>query len=129
MRLRLLRIGALVSLLTSGAGGEEPRAIASIARVLSAFEHTCSPNQCETLRAIVDDTTATVDERALAWALMRVLHVPHPEDKPRLLALENDLSVPFDVRTVAGVVLRLVHVPSAADRALLASVLADEGRR
>ena len=121
-----MRTVALVCVLVSGAGAEEPRAVESVARVLSSFEHTCSPRQCETLRAIVEDETASADEQLLAKALMRVLHVPDPADKPLLLALENDSSVPLDVRAVAGVIRRLVHIPSAADRALLACVVADE---
>lgn len=126
MHVLLLRTVALVCLLAAGVGAEEPRAILSVARVLSAFEHTCTPIQCEILRAIVKDETASADERVLAGSLMRVLHVPDPRDKPRLLALENDSSVPFEVRTVAGVILRLVHVPSAADRSLLTSVIAGQ---
>jgi hypothetical protein len=127
--LLLLLTVALVSVLISGAGAEESRAIDSIARVLSSFEHTCNPRQCETLRAIVEEETASGDEQLLARALMRVLHVPDAADKPRLLALENDSSVPLDVRTVAGVIRRLVHVPTAADRALVASVADHEDHR
>lgn len=119
---------ALIGALTSGVAADDRCAIESIARVLLAFEHTCSPAQCETLRTIVDGSTVSAGDRFLAGALTRVLHVPAPEDKPRLLALESDPSVPLPVRTVAGVILRLVHVPSASDRALLASVIADEGR-
>ena len=114
----------LVGPLTSGIVGEERRAIESIARVLFAFEHVCTASQIDTLKTIVEDRTASDAERALAGALMRVLHVPDPRDNSFLLALERDSSVPPSVRTVAGVMLRLVHVPSDADRALLEAVIA-----
>ena len=113
---------ALMFFLASGIRGEERSAIASMARILSEFMHTCTPAQCEMLRSIVAEDTTTIPERALASALLRVDHVPDPNDMAQLRALALDSSQTSDVRTVARVLYRLVHAPTDEDRAVLAAV-------
>jgi hypothetical protein len=112
---------ALAFLLSSGIRGEGG-AIESLARILSEFVHTCAPAQCETLRSIVAEDTASAPERALAAALLRVNHVPDPDDIAQLQSLATDPAQTPSVRAVASVLHRLVHVPSDEDRAVLSPV-------
>jgi hypothetical protein len=112
----------LTVLLSCCVQGDEP-AVGSLARILTEFEHICAPAQCDTLRSIAADDTASMSERALALALLRVKHVPDPADMARLRSLATDPDQTPSVRTVARVLYQLVHVPSAEDRDALLKIV------
>lgn len=106
-------------LLVAAIHAEERTALASIADILSKFEHKCTSAQCETLRAIVAADKITVPERTLAATLLRVDHIPHPNDMSLLEALALDPAQPSDVRTIAATLRRFVHMLTKNDRAVL----------
>jgi hypothetical protein len=110
---------AVMFLLIAEIHAEERTVLASIADILSKFEHKCTPAQCERLREIVEADTVTFPERTLAAALLRVHHTPHPKDMGILEALTSDPAQPSDVRTIATMLRRFVHMPTQTDRAVL----------
>jgi hypothetical protein len=105
--------------LAAGIHAEEPTVLASIADILSKFEHKCTRAQCETLREIVETDTVTFPERTLAEALLSVDHTPDAKDITILETLASDPAQPSDVRTIATMLRRFVHTPSQTDRAVL----------
>jgi hypothetical protein len=110
-------------LLAAEIHAEERTVLASIADILSEFEHKCTPAQCETLRAIVAADTVTVPERTLAAALLSVDHSPHPNDMSLLEALVLDPAQPSDIRTIARMLRGFVHMLAKNDRGVLDAVV------
>jgi hypothetical protein len=87
--------------------GEGRAAIESSASILSEFVHTCSPAQCETLRSIVAEDTASASERALAAALLRVFDrclSAHPSR-----SLNGDAARTSSKAAVSGIDLAIVQ--------------------
>jgi hypothetical protein len=110
---------AATLLLVAEIHAEQRTVLASIADIVSKFEHKCTAAQCETLRTIAEADTVTVAERTLAAALLRVDHVPDAKDISLLDTLASNPAQPSDVRAIATMLRRLVHMPTEADRAVL----------
>jgi hypothetical protein len=106
-------------LLVAAIHAEERTVLASIADILSKFEHKCTRAQCETLREIVETDTVTFPERTLAEALLSVDHTPDAKDITILETLASDPAQPSDVRSIATMLRRFVHAPTQTDRAVL----------
>ena len=99
-----VRIALLIGVVGSArVEGRPTSPVATMAAILMDLEHVCSPVQRRTLEVVLRQGVGTESERTLARAIVRIVHMPHPDDVAELKRLANDESVPDDVRTIARV--------------------------
>jgi hypothetical protein len=77
----------------------------TVAALFLEFVHVATAEQRIAL-GVIDDPATTAATRTLAQGLLRVLHVPHPEDVPALRALTTDSSQSRLARSLARVILQ-----------------------
>jgi hypothetical protein len=94
-----------------------------LAHILLNFTHVPSVSQEETLRDILDDAAATVQERVVAEALLNMEHVVSLEDRPKLDMLLRDDSAPASVKILASILRHVTHTPTEEDKEKLRALL------
>jgi hypothetical protein len=117
-----------VALWLADAGGPSCSAVAAIAAILLDLEHTCADRQCAELDAIIQAPSTTDEERAVARAVRRILHTPHPRDVPVLRALSRDWRVSSELRLLATMAGHFVHRATPAQREQLGRLAAASPR-
>jgi hypothetical protein len=111
--------GVIVLWATVCAAASPPTVTARIAAVLLQVEHVCTPAQRQILEEISRAAETTAADRAMAMAVLRLLHTPHPDDFVSLGRITMDPSLPEDMRQLAAVIRRFVHRLTPADRTLV----------
>jgi hypothetical protein len=91
-------------------------AVQTMAGILTGLNHFPSDADKQSLKQIVEDKSATADERTVAQALMNVEHKVSDADKAKLEAILEDQKASGSIKTLAGVILGLNHTPSEADK-------------
>ena len=94
-----------------------------LAHIVLNFIHVPSVSQEGTLRGILDDAAATVQERLVAEALLNMEHVVSLEDRPQLDMLMRDDSAPAAVKMLASILRHLTHTPTEEDKEKLRGLL------
>ncbi|MBS0365696.1 MAG: hypothetical protein JSR67_07740 [Proteobacteria bacterium] len=118
MKYRVVILSAVLSLglAASAAHAAESQAVRTMAGILLHLQHFATDTDKQSLKQIVQDSSATPDEHTVAEALMDVKHTVPAADRPKLAAIVKDDKASAGVKTLASVLLELKHVPSAGDK-------------
>lgn len=97
-------------------------AIQEIAEIILHLNHRPSSSEKDSLRQIINNGSASENERAIASALLNMNHHVRADDRAKLEQIANDSSAPMADRKVAGILANLNHHPSARDREELENI-------
>lgn len=90
-------------------------AIQEMVGILLHLHHHPSDSEKATLEKIVNDSSASANERTIASALMNMNHHVSADDRAKLRQIADDGSAPMADRTVAGILATINHKPSESD--------------
>ena len=110
-----LLLGSVASMVTAA----ESKAVQTMAGILLHLQHYPTDADKQSLKQIIEDKSATKDERTVAQALMDVQHTVAAADKPKLEAMVKSNKASSSVKTLAGIILKLNHMPSESDKGKL----------
>ena len=110
-----LLLGSVASMVTAA----ESKAVQTMAGILLHLQHYPTDADKQSLKQLIEDKSATKDERTVAQALMDVQHTVAAADKPKLEAMVKSNKASSSVKTLAGIILKLNHMPSESDKGKL----------
>ncbi len=90
-------------------------AIQEMVDILLHLHHHPSDSEKASLEKIVNDSSASANERTIASALLNMNHRVSADDKAKLQQIANDDSAPKADREVAGILATINHKPSESD--------------
>ena len=108
----VLLLGSVASMVNAA----ESKAVQTMAGILLHLQHYPTDADKQSLKQIIEDKSATKDERIVAQALMDVQHTVAAADKPKLEAMVKSDKASSSVKTLAEIILKLTHMPSESDK-------------
>src|SRR2546430_889521 len=111
----VLLLGSVASMVNAA----ESRAVQTMAGILLHLQHYPTDADKQSLKQIIEDKSATKDERTVAQALINVQHMVAAADKPKLEAIAKNDKATSPVKTLAEIILKLNHMPSESDKGKL----------
>ena len=108
----VLLLGSVASMVNAA----ESKAVQTMAGILLHLQHYPTDADKQSLKQIIEDKSATKDERTVAQALMDVQHTVAAADKPKLEAMLKSDKASSSVKTLAEIILKLTHMPSESDK-------------
>jgi hypothetical protein len=115
-----LRTAALAVVLLLGVAAvvnaAQSKSVQTMAAILLHLQHYPDDADKQSLQQIIEDSSATMDERTVAQALMDVRHTVAAADKPKLEAIVGDDKAASSVKSLASIILSLHHMPSESDK-------------
>ena len=88
-------------------------AIQQMVGIMLDLHHYPSDSEKVTLKSIVDDGSASQDERTIASALMHMHHTVTDADKTKLMDIANNDAAPEADRKVADILAHMHHKASS----------------